>query len=158
MWNPPIWIYSEEHFLKLPFRYSPVHQWQWKKVEESEEVKGTVKHHCGPLEPHHITWLPGFVAQTKLHRGQLRTDEIAFARTLYMQLYTPLPLQSSLSHIHKVKVQSLRFILHTDERRGATIARPTRGAPEAEACPSITESTHFNVHAMAGWTSEDVST
>ena len=117
MWNPPIWIYSEEHFVKLLFRYSPVHQWQWKKVEESEEVKGTVKHHCGPLEPHHITWLPGFVAQTKLHRGQLRTDEIAFAQTLYMQLYTPLPLQSSLSHIHKVKVQSLRFILHTDERR-----------------------------------------
>ena len=86
--KPSIWIYSEEHFVKLLFRYSPVHQWQWKKVEESEEVKGAVKHHCGALEPHHITWLPGFVAQTKLHRGQLRTDEIAFAQTLHATVHT----------------------------------------------------------------------
>ena len=106
--------YSEEHFVELLFGYSPVHQWQWKEVEESEEVKSAVKHHCGALEPHHITGLPGFVAQTKLHRGQLRTDDIAFAQTIHATVHTTsiavLTQNLHSSHIHKVKVQGLKFI------------------------------------------------
>ena len=112
MWRPSLWIYPDEHFVKLLFGYSPVHQWQWKEVEESEEVKSAVKHHCGALEPHHVTGLPGFVAQTKLQREQLRTDDIAFAQTLHATVHTTsiAVFIQYLQSIHKVKVQSLKFI------------------------------------------------